>query len=115
MKPGVLLVRADATGASGTGHVMRCLALAQAWQQISDESAGGGVTFAMAQSTVAIQERLRLEPVKAIAIQAVPGSAEDLQETIAAALSHKAEWLVLEDITFAPLSARSCRMLFPFW
>ncbi len=95
MKPGILLVRADATVTSGTGHVMRCLALAQAWQH-----AGGDVIFAMAQSTVAIQERLRSEPVKVVAIQGVPSSAEDMQQTIDATLFHKAEWLVVDGYQF---------------
>ncbi len=95
MKRGILLVRADATVTSGTGHVMRCLALAQAWQH-----AGGDVMFAMAQSTVAIQERLQSEPVKVVAIQGVPGSAEDIQQTIDAALFHKAEWLVVDGYHF---------------
>jgi UDP-2,4-diacetamido-2,4,6-trideoxy-beta-L-altropyranose hydrolase len=31
-KSGLLVLRADATSAIGTGHVMRCIALAQAWQ-----------------------------------------------------------------------------------
>lgn len=95
MKRGILLVRADAAVTSGTGHVMRCLALAQAWQH-----AGGDVIFAMAQSTVAIQERLRSEPVKVVAIHGVPGSAEDMQQTIDAALFHKAEWLVVDGYHF---------------
>jgi len=95
MKRGILLVRADAAVTSGTGHVMRCLALAQAWQH-----AGGDVIFAMAQSTVAIQERLRSETVKVVAIHGVPGSAEDMQQTIDAALFHKAEWLVVDGYHF---------------
>jgi len=95
MKRGILLVRADAAVTSGTGHVMRCLALAQAWQH-----AGGDVIFAMAQSTVAIQERLRSETVKVVAIHGVPGSAEDMRQTIDAALFHKAEWLVVDGYHF---------------
>ncbi len=95
MKRGILLVRADAAVTSGTGHVMRCLALAQTWQH-----AGGDVIFAMAQSTAAIQERLRSEPVKVVAIHGVPGSAEDMRQTIDAALFHKAEWLVVDGYHF---------------
>jgi UDP-2,4-diacetamido-2,4,6-trideoxy-beta-L-altropyranose hydrolase len=95
MRAGILLVRADATVTSGTGHVMRCLALAQVWQH-----AGGDVTFAMAQSTPAIRERLESEHLKVVAIQGVPGSAEDMQQTIKHALSHQAQWLVVDGYHF---------------
>ncbi|MGO9405471.1 MAG: UDP-2,4-diacetamido-2,4,6-trideoxy-beta-L-altropyranose hydrolase [Terriglobales bacterium] len=95
MKRGILLVRADAAVASGTGHVMRCLALAQAWQR-----AGGNVVFVMAQSTSAIQERLRSETAKVVTIQGAPGSAEDMRQTIDAVLLHKAEWLVVDGYHF---------------
>jgi UDP-2,4-diacetamido-2,4,6-trideoxy-beta-L-altropyranose hydrolase len=95
MKRGILLVRADATITSGTGHVMRCLALAQAWQH-----AGGDVIFAMAQSTPALGGRLRSEQVQIVAIKAVPGSPEDLLQTIDAAVFHDAEWLVVDGYHF---------------
>ena len=95
MKRGLLLVRADASVAAGTGHVMRCLALAQAWRR-----AGGDAIFAMAQSTPAIQERLRSEPVEVVIIQGIPGSADDLRQTIDAALFDGAEWLVLDGYHF---------------
>jgi UDP-2,4-diacetamido-2,4,6-trideoxy-beta-L-altropyranose hydrolase len=95
MKRGMLLVRADATVASGTGHVMRCLALACSWQD-----AGGEVIFAMAQSTSAIRERLQSERIKIVVLQAVAGSAEDMRQTSSVALSHNAEWLVVDGYDF---------------
>ncbi len=40
----------------GTGHVMRCLALAQAWKR-----AGGSATFVLPEGLVGIEERIRAE------------------------------------------------------
>ncbi|MGB8013854.1 MAG: UDP-2,4-diacetamido-2,4,6-trideoxy-beta-L-altropyranose hydrolase [Terriglobales bacterium] len=95
MKRGILLVRADATVTSGTGHAMRCLALAQAWQH-----AGGDAIFVMAQATAAIRERLRLEQVKIVDIEADSGRSEDLRQTVAAARSQNAEWLAVDGYHF---------------
>jgi UDP-2,4-diacetamido-2,4,6-trideoxy-beta-L-altropyranose hydrolase len=49
-----LIIRADATSESGTGHVMRCLALAQVWQ-----AAGGRVVFISHCESRALRQRLR--------------------------------------------------------
>jgi UDP-2,4-diacetamido-2,4,6-trideoxy-beta-L-altropyranose hydrolase len=49
-----LLIRADANRQIGVGHVMRCLALAQAWA-----SGSGPVTFLARPLPKALQERLR--------------------------------------------------------
>jgi UDP-2,4-diacetamido-2,4,6-trideoxy-beta-L-altropyranose hydrolase len=51
-----LLIRADATVEMGTGHVMRCIALGQAWQD-----AGGTVEFLTECDSDALVDRLQTE------------------------------------------------------
>lgn len=93
--PENLLIRADASPEIGSGHVMRCLALAQAWQD-----AGGTATFLMAQSTPSIQERLATENYKVIPLSALPGSKEDAELTKAYASRTEAEWLIIDGYVF---------------
>ena len=51
-----LIVCAECGVQVGTGHVMRCLALAQAWKR-----AGGDVTFLVPEGFTGIEERVRAE------------------------------------------------------
>ncbi|MBZ5722042.1 MAG: UDP-2,4-diacetamido-2,4,6-trideoxy-beta-L-altropyranose hydrolase [Acidobacteriia bacterium] len=112
MVASTLIIRADASVAMGTGHVMRCLALAQTWQD-----AGGDVAYAMAESRQAIAERLQSERIKVIAIRATSGTAQDAQETIDAALVQGADWIVVDGYQFngeyqKQLKAAGRRVLF---
>jgi len=90
-----LLFRADASLTMGTGHVMRCLALAQAWQDC-----GARVTFALAESTPALRERLLSESFAVVPIKSAAGAADDSQETVALARERRADWIVVDGYQF---------------
>ena len=107
-----LLVRCDSSVAIGTGHAMRCLALAQAWQD-----AGGRAVFAMAEATPAVEERLQRESMGVARLKAEPGSADDAKETIALARGNQASWVVVDGYGFgadyqAGLKSAGLKVLF---
>jgi len=89
-----LLIRADASAAIGTGHVMRCLALAQAWQD-----AGGSVVFTMAEATPAVRARLVAESCEVVSIPVAEG-AEDARLTVALARERGVQWVVVDGYQF---------------
>src|SRR5262249_34539906 len=94
MKP--LVVRADASTARGTGHVMRCLALAQAWQD-----AGGRVVFVMADEVSGLSTRLKSEDISIESIAAVAGSEDDARQTSECAGRVGADWIVVDGYQFS--------------
>ena len=90
-----LLIRADASSQIGTGHIMRCLALAQAWQV-----EGGKATFLMGMIAPGLENRLEAESCTVIHHEAILGSQEDSDLTIALAQEIKAEAVVVDGYHF---------------
>ncbi|MHC5936951.1 UDP-2,4-diacetamido-2,4,6-trideoxy-beta-L-altropyranose hydrolase [Nostoc sp.] len=92
-----LFIRVDASTQIGTGHVMRCLALAQAWQD-----AGGQVIFVMATEVPDLKTRLKAEGMEVIHLP-LPvqiGSAEDAEATAKLARQLNASWVVVDGYHF---------------
>ena len=87
----MLVIRADASTAIGTGHVMRTLALAQAWLD-----KGGKVVFASAELPDALQRRLTAEGLLTHQLDVEPGSDRDADETLAIAGKYQAQWVVVD-------------------
>jgi len=90
-----LLIRADAGQKMGTGHVMRCLALAQAWRD-----AGGCAIFAIAGEMPDIERRLNGDGFAVNRIAAKPGSEKDAALTADLAVSLNACFVVVDGYNF---------------
>jgi UDP-2,4-diacetamido-2,4,6-trideoxy-beta-L-altropyranose hydrolase len=74
---------------------MRCLALAQAWQD-----AGGTATLAEAELPDALLPRVTAEAVSVTRVHAKPGGPEDAAETVALAQRLGADWVVIDGDRF---------------
>lgn len=98
-----LIIRADADTRMGTGHIMRCIALAQAWQD-----QGGDVTFLSHCDSEALHQRIINEGFDFIPIEKPHPDPSDLTQTLNILKRHApcsmphALWFVVDGYHFTP-------------
>ncbi len=90
-----LLIRADVGPRIGTGHLMRCLALGQAWKSI-----GGQVAFACGTLPGVLQNRLTKEGFALFSIANAACDGTDARETCEIATAFAPDWVVLDGYRF---------------
>lgn len=95
MPIGTLVIRADATPQMGAGHIMRCLALAQAWRE-----KGGDASFVVANIAPFVTKRLSREGFETRTLKTSPGSEDDASKTRTITAEIGAKWLALDGYHF---------------
>lgn len=107
-----LLIRADVGPTVGTGHVMRMLALGQAWQ-----AAGGTVTFVVGNAVPKrLLNRLDAEGFTTYVTNNSLGDSADARNTVEIASLVQPDWIVLDGYQFndhfqSMLTDADCRIL----
>jgi UDP-2,4-diacetamido-2,4,6-trideoxy-beta-L-altropyranose hydrolase len=107
-----LLIRADASPRIGTGHVMRCLALAQAWKET-----GGQATFLSVCDSEGLRCRIEAAGAGLVSLPTSHPHPSDLEATlrmlagraVAATPPAAGPWLVLDGYQFDPDYAQAIR------
>lgn len=100
-----LLIRADAGGTLGIGHVMRMIALAQAWQD-----RGGRVIMAASQCPEVLVSRLEEENIDFENLGSLElGGSEDARKVIDLGKSLQAPWVVIDGYHFGTFYQQSLK------
>ncbi len=96
-----LFIRADASTAIGSGHIMRCIAFAQAWQE-----RGGHVTFLSHCPNEALQQRIIKEGFELVFVKRPHPDSADLKQVLDRMQNFRngsgIPWFVLDGYHFDP-------------
>jgi UDP-2,4-diacetamido-2,4,6-trideoxy-beta-L-altropyranose hydrolase len=99
-----LVIRADANAHTGTGHLMRCLALAQGWK-----TRGWQATFITACDSDGLCRRLRDDGFQVITLERSYPDPADWKTTSQVLVAHSGAWVVLDGYHFDPAYQRQIR------
>lgn len=102
--PGKVIIRADATASIGAGHLMRCLALAQALK-----TGGYDITFITFCESQSLYQRLLDEGFQVITLEGRHPNPLDWQTTSDVLKSFPEAWLVLDGYHFDSAYQRQCK------
>lgn len=106
----LLAIRADGHAAIGMGHIMRTLAIAQAWRE-----RGGNVCYLTASAlSTGTKNRFAQEGIGVESITARPGSSEDAAQTLAVLEKLEASWLLADGYQFKQDFQKEMSGKYPF-
>ena len=92
-----LIIRADAGTTIGTGHLMRCLALAQVWQEL-----GGEVVFITACESETLRRRLTEDGFTWFTLEKSYPDPSDWETTVQELRLNPGAWVVLDGYHLGP-------------
>ena len=103
-----LFIRADADSRIGTGHLLRCLALAQSWK-----ARGGEATFVSFCESAALRQRILSEGFRLVSVERIhpdPADLVQIMDLLKNICNPKdTPWLVLDGYHFGPDYQRAVR------
>jgi len=99
-----LLIRADAGPRIGAGHLLRCVALAQAWRR-----EGGEAAIASRCQAEPLRRRVETAGVELVPLAGVELHPADPRETLDIAARRGPAWIVLDGYQFDPAYQRCLR------